>query len=73
MVKTFLLLVGVVGISFQLAEAEPFTPGNLVLTDATNDRLIEVELDIENETGTIVQIVEAPGGHATAQTAGICV
>ncbi|MGI6455097.1 MAG: hypothetical protein ACOX5R_05680 [bacterium] len=61
-VKTFLLLVGVVGISFQLAEAEPFTPGNLVLTDATNDRLIEVELDIENETGTIVQIVEWPLG-----------
>ncbi len=51
--------------------AQPFTPGNLVLVDAGNDRLIEVELNLEGlEAGDygdaeVVQEVEWPLGDTS--------
>jgi hypothetical protein len=54
-----LFLLGVV---IQTSPADPFTPGNLVLSDATNDRLIEVRLDVDAETVEVVQIVTWPLG-----------
>ncbi|MBN2328587.1 MAG: hypothetical protein JXR73_15705 [Candidatus Omnitrophica bacterium] len=45
------------------ALAAPFTPGNLVLTDATNDRVIEV--NISGDEPEIVQIITWPLGDTS--------
>lgn len=43
--------------------AEPFTPGNIVLTDATEDRLIEVNLTPDE--AQVVQIITWPLGDTS--------
>ncbi|MGC9329122.1 MAG: hypothetical protein ACP5I1_15930, partial [Candidatus Hinthialibacter sp.] len=43
--------------------AAPFTPGNLVLTDATNDRVIEV--DLSGEEPVVVQTITWPLGDTS--------
>ncbi len=60
--RSVILTLCVIGVAVPFASADPFTPGNLVLSDATNDRLVEVNLDIPNESAEIVQIVEWPLG-----------
>ncbi len=54
--RCFLSVLIVIGF-VSLAYGDPFTPGNLCLVDASDDMIIEVELDEENEVANVVQIV----------------